>query len=121
MCIRDRFAGVATLVGLDVHVSDWFAVAALMLSALGYAVGPIIISRKLADVPPMGVITGSLILATLLYAPFAVLVWPAHATTGALISIAGLGVICTAIAFLIFFALIADIGPARATVTVSYT
>jgi hypothetical protein len=64
------FAGVATLVGLDVHVSDWFAVAALMLSALGYAVGPIIINRKLADVPPMGVITGSLILATLLYAPF---------------------------------------------------
>ena len=110
------FAGVATLVGLDVHVSDWFAVAALMLSALGYAVGPIIINRKLADVPPMGVITGSLILATLLYAPFAVLVWPVNPTPGALISIAGLGVICTAIAFLIFFALIADIGPARATV-----
>lgn len=110
------FAGVATLVGLDVHVSDWVAVVAIMLSALGYAVGPIIINRKLADVPPLGVITGSLILATLIYAPFATVVWPENPTTGALASIAGLGIICTAAAFLIFFALIADIGPARATV-----
>lgn len=110
------FAGVATLVGLDVHVSDWVAVVAIMFSALGYAVGPIIINRKLADVPPLGVITGSLLLATILYAPFAAFVWPAHATTGALASIAGLGIFCTAAAFLIFFALIADAGPARATV-----
>jgi len=110
------FAGVATLVGLDVHVSDWFAVAALMLSALGYAVGPIIIDRKLAGVPPMGVITGSLVLATVLYAPFAAMLWPANPAPGALASIAALGVVCTAAAFLIFFALIAEIGPARATV-----
>jgi len=110
------FAGVAALVGLDVHVSDLAAVGALALASLGYAVGPIIIDRKLREVPTLGVITASLLIATVLYAPFALLLWPAHASAAAIASVAGLGVICTAAAFLVFFALIADAGPARATV-----
>ena len=110
------FLGVATLVGMDVHVSDWAAVAALALASLGYAVGPVIIDRKLKPAPALGVITGSLIAATILYAPFALLLWPAHAATGAVTSVVALGVICTAAAFLVFFALIAEAGPARATV-----
>jgi drug/metabolite transporter (DMT)-like permease len=110
------FAGVATLVGLDIHFSDFAAVGAIALVSLGYATGPIIIDRKLADVPPLGVVTASLILATLLYAPFAPLLWPKHATWAAVGSVAGLGVICTATAFLLFFALIAEVVPARATV-----
>jgi drug/metabolite transporter (DMT)-like permease len=110
------FLGVAALVGLDVRFSDWLAVLALVLASLGYAVGPVIVSRKLRDAPTLGVITGSLMLATALYAPFALFLWPAHATAAALASVVGLGVICTATAFLIFFALIAEAGPARATV-----
>jgi drug/metabolite transporter (DMT)-like permease len=110
------FAGVAALVGLDVHITDFLAVGAVLLSAVGYAIGPIIIDRKLKDVPAMGVITASLIVATLLYAPLAPYLWPAHVSPQAAWSIAGLGVICTAAAFLIFFALIAEVGPARATV-----
>ena len=110
------FLGVAALVGLDVRFSDWLAVLALVLASLGYAVGPVIVSRKLRDAPTLGVITGSLMLATALYAPFAFFLWPAHATAAAFASVVGLGVICTATAFLIFFALIAEAGPARATV-----
>ena len=110
------FAGVATLVGIDVHVSDWLAVIALALASLGYAVGPVIIDRKLKAAPALGVITASLIAATILYAPFAFMLWPPHAATGAVASVVGLGVICTAAAFLVFFALIAEAGPARATV-----
>ncbi|MGZ5088585.1 MAG: DMT family transporter, partial [Usitatibacter sp.] len=59
------FAGVAALVGLDIHVSDFLAAGAIFLAALGYAIGPIIIDRKLGDVPPLGVVTASLVLATL--------------------------------------------------------
>jgi drug/metabolite transporter (DMT)-like permease len=110
------FAGVALLVGLDIHFSDFLAVGAIALTALGYAIGPIIISRKLSDVPPMGVVAGSLLLAVLMYAPFVAFLWPAHATGASIASVAGLGVICTAAAFLLFFALIAEVGPARATV-----
>ncbi len=110
------FAGVAALVGLDIHVDDLSAVGVLLLVAVGYAIGPIIINRKLADLPPMGVIAASLILATLLYAPFTVSVWPDRITAPAVWSIVGLAVVCTAVAFLVFFALIAEAGPARATV-----
>jgi drug/metabolite transporter (DMT)-like permease len=78
--------------------------------------GPIIIDRKLGGVPPMGVVTASLIVAALLYAPFAPFCWPARITPAAAWSVLALAVFCTAIAFLLFFALIAEAGPARATV-----
>ena len=110
------FTGVAFLVGLDVHFDDLTAVGLVMLVAVGYAVGPIIINRRLADLPPIGVVTASLIVATVLYAPFTAFSWPVTMTADAAWSIAGLGVICTAVAFLVFFALIAEAGPARATV-----
>ncbi len=110
------FAGVACLVGLDIQFDDLLAVGAIMLTAIGYAVGPIIINRKLADLPAMGVVTASLIVATLLYAPFSVWLWPDTITAPAAWSIVGLAVVCTAVAFLVFFALIAEAGPARATV-----
>jgi len=110
------FAGVALLVGMDIHFSDLPAVAATMVVALCYAIGPIIVDRKLKDVPAIGVVTASLIVAALLYAPFAPMVWPKHIPASAAWSVIGLGVLCTAAAFLVFFALIAEAGPARATV-----
>jgi drug/metabolite transporter (DMT)-like permease len=110
------FAGVALLVGLDIHFSDFLAVAATIVVSLCYAIGPIIIDRKLKDVPAIGVITASLILATVIYVPFTPFLWPKTFAAEAVISIAGLGVLCTAAAFLVFFALIAEVGPARATV-----
>jgi drug/metabolite transporter (DMT)-like permease len=110
------FAGVGCLVGFDIEFVDLTAVGAVMLVAVGYAIGPIIINRRLADLPPMGVVTVSLIMATVLYAPFSVWLWPDHITAPAAWSIVGLAVICTAVAFLVFFALIAEAGPARATV-----
>ena len=110
------FAGVACLVGLDIKFDDLTAVGAVLLVAIGYAIGPIIITRQLADLPPIGVITGSLIVATVLYAPFSIWLWPERITAPAAWSIVGLAVVCTALAFLVFFALIAEAGPARATV-----
>jgi len=110
------FAGVALLVGLDIHFSDLLAVLATIVVSLCYAIGPIIIDRKLNNVPAIGVITASLILATLIYLPFAPFLWPTEFNASAVWSVAGLGVLCTAAAFMIFFALIAEVGPARATV-----
>ncbi|HEV7607081.1 MAG TPA: DMT family transporter [Steroidobacteraceae bacterium] len=110
------FAGVALLIGLDIDFSDFLAVGATIVVSLCYAIGPIIIDRKLNDVPAIGVIVASLILATLIYAPFAPFLWPEHFSAKAAWSVVGLGVLCTAGAFLVFFALIAEVGPARATV-----
>ena len=110
------FAGVATLAGLDIELSDFTALAALIVAAIGYGVGPVIVDRKLREVPPLGVITASLIIATLLYAPFVPMRWPGAVSIAATWSVVGLGFICTAAAFVIFFSLIAEVGPARATV-----
>jgi drug/metabolite transporter (DMT)-like permease len=109
------FAGVVTLVGLDIQLSDFAAVGAMALTALGYAIGPIIVDRKLSDAPSLGVVTASLIIAAALYAPFAPWFWPSQPSAGAVAAVAGLGVFCTAIAFVVFFALVAEVGPARTT------
>lgn len=110
------FAGVALLVGLDIDFADFGAVLATIVVSLCYAIGPIIVDRKLSNVPAIGVITASMILATLIYAPFAPFLWPTEFTPPAIGSVIGLGVLCTAAAFMVFFALIAEVGPARATV-----
>src|SRR5439155_5378885 len=57
-----------------------------------------------------------LLLTAVGYLPYAVLNWPGSVSAEVAWSVAGLGVICTALAFVVFFALIAAIGPARATV-----
>lgn len=110
------FAGVAALVGLDIDVSNAGALVAIAVSVVGYAVGPVIIDRKLTGLPPIGVVTASLIIAAALYLPFAVWNAPAHYPAGATWSVVGLGLICTALAFVLFFALIGEVGPSRATV-----
>lgn len=109
-------AGVAALVGLDVRGGSWIAVGALVLTAIGYAIGPIIIATRLADLPSLGVIAASCLTNVLLYAPFAARAWPASAPTEAWVSVAILGLVCTVGGFMLFFALIAEVGPTRTTV-----
>ena len=109
--------GVAALVGLDVGQVGALAVAEVGGVAVCYAIGPIILSRRLNDVPALGVVAGSLLLAAVLYAPFAAFRWPTEMPSAHVVeSVIGLAVICTALAFLVFFALIAEVGPVRATV-----
>ncbi len=111
------FAGVAALVGLDVSGGDFLSVAALSITVLGYALGPIIVDRKLSDAPSLAVIAASLAINTVIYAPLAWLTWPTEPVPAtAWWSIVILGALCTAGAFIIFFALIAEVGPARTTV-----
>jgi drug/metabolite transporter (DMT)-like permease len=109
------FAGVALLVGLDIDLSRFDAVAMTIFVALCYAVGPIIVDRKLGDVPAIGVIAASMVLATLVYLPFVPFLFPTVIPAQAAWSVVGLGVLCTTAAFLVFFALIAEVGPSRAT------
>ncbi len=109
-------AGVAVLVGVDVKVHNAWAVVEIGLTAVGYATGPIIIARKLADLPSLGVVAASLGLTALGYAPVAAVQWPSRITAEVAWSVVGLAIVCTAAAFLVFFALIAEVGPARATV-----
>jgi drug/metabolite transporter (DMT)-like permease len=110
------FAGVAALVGLDIASSDALGIAETLVVALCYATGPILISRRLADLPAIGVITASLVVTAVLYTPAGIATMPASLSGETIGSVAVLAVVCTAVAFLLFFALIREVGPARTTV-----
>jgi len=109
--------GVAAIVGLDFNVSDSVALAEMAVVAVGYTLGPAVVRRYLHDVPAVTVNGVSLAACALVYAPLAATHWP-HAVPSVpvLVSVATLGVVCTATAFLLFFMLIQRIGPVRATV-----
>lgn len=110
-------SGVAVLVGLDIPGNQWWAVGAAAVTVVGYALGPIVISTRLNGAPPLAVITLALLMNAVIYAPVAWIQRPTEpVTSNAWWSIAALGILCTAIAFLIFFALVAEVGPSRMTV-----
>jgi drug/metabolite transporter (DMT)-like permease len=76
-----------------------------------------IIARRLGAAPADGVVAASLGVTALLYAPVGLLRLPHHVPSAAVIgSLVALGVVCTALAFVIFFALITEVGPVHATV-----
>ena len=115
LCIG--LVGVGVLVGFDVSSSTFGAIGEVMVVAICYATGPYIINRKLSDLPALGVIAGSLLLAAVAYAPAALVQLPHAWPSGQVIAaVLALGIVCTAMAFLLFFALIAEVGPVRATV-----
>lgn len=111
------FLGVALLVGLDISGSTALAIAALAITVLGYALGPIVIEKKLQDVPNLPVIAAALAINTVIYLPFGILQWPTQPVpASAWLSLVVLGVVCTALAFVMLFMLIAEIGASRAQV-----
>ena len=110
-------AGVVALLGLDLGSGDARVVVELALVVLGYALGPLVVSRRLSGLSSLDVSALSLAICALVYAPVGVAQLPsAMPSLQALGAVAGLGVLCTAVAFLLFFELIGEVGPVRATV-----
>jgi drug/metabolite transporter (DMT)-like permease len=109
--------GVTAIVGADLGSSDPIAFIEVAIVVVGYAVGPAILSRRLGGLPSVGVMALSLALCAIVYIPIAAVQWPTTIPSpNVLGSIVVLAVVCTAAAFLLFAALIGEIGPVRATV-----
>ncbi|KOV68081.1 membrane protein [Streptomyces sp. AS58] len=109
--------GVAVLAAPHLTGGDARSLGEVMLTVLGYAIAPLIAARHLKDVPTLHLTAPCLALAALVYAPAAAASWPARTpSTEALIALAALGVVCTAVAFVAFMELIKEAGPTRATV-----
>jgi drug/metabolite transporter (DMT)-like permease len=111
--------GVVALVGIDVagRGDELLGAAAILVAAVGYAAAPMVLKRHLADLDPRATMGASLAVGAVLLTPGAALA-PPHGTppADALVSLAVLGLVCTAAAFVIFTRLIAEIGPSRALV-----
>ena len=109
--------GVALLAGPHLAGGSAWPITEVILVAVCYATGPLVANRKLGDLPGLSVTAVCLAAAAVVYAPAAALTWPSEGPSARVLgSLAGLGVLCTAIAFVLFFQLIAEVGPARATV-----
>jgi drug/metabolite transporter (DMT)-like permease len=109
--------GVIVLLGIDLRAGDARALVEVAVVVVGYAIGPLVISRSLGDLPTLDVVAASLALCALVYAPFGIAQLPPALPSADVIgAVVALGVLCTAVAFVMFFQLIAEIGPVRATV-----
>jgi drug/metabolite transporter (DMT)-like permease len=109
--------GVAAIVGADYATSDPTALLQIGIVVIGYAVGPAILARRLGGLPTVGVMALSLTLCAVVYAPIAAVQWPSVMPSANVVAaVVILAVICTAAAFILFAALIDEIGPVRATV-----
>jgi drug/metabolite transporter (DMT)-like permease len=111
--------GVILLFGLDLSGSGDQVAGGLMilLASFGYAVGAMLIKHRLPGVPPVSVAGGNMLVASLVTLPLALASLPDHApsfkSVGSLVLLGAAG---TGIAFLWFYTLIAEIGPARASI-----
>jgi drug/metabolite transporter (DMT)-like permease len=112
-------AGVVALVGIDVagRADELVGALAILLAAAGYAVGPMLLKRDLSGLDARAVMGASLGIVAVVLAPLAAIEPPTRApSAGALASIVVLGLLCTALAFVVFANLLAEIGPSRASV-----
>lgn len=120
-------AGVALLVGLGplpMSAANVWALAAGALAALCYAVAGALMKRRAANAAPAAFATGSQLAASAVLLPLALLMppealpRPGVALAVVALAVVALGVPCTAVAYLLYFRLVADVGPTRAlTVT----
>jgi drug/metabolite transporter (DMT)-like permease len=112
------FAGLVALVGIESITgnSSIKAISMVLIASILYAYAVNMITAKLPGVSGIALNGVAMGIAAVFFAPFAIKQWPSSAIpTNAVWSIIGLGVLCTALAFVLFFIVMTDIGPARAS------
>jgi drug/metabolite transporter (DMT)-like permease len=113
------FAGVVALVGIDVagNAAELLGALAVLVAAVGYAIGPMIVKHRMGGLDPRALMGGSLLLAAIILTPFAAVDTPSRPPSlGAWAAVLTLGLACTALAFVVFTVLIRAAGTSRATV-----
>ncbi|GGX66906.1 membrane protein [Streptomyces fructofermentans] len=109
--------GVAVLTVPHLTGGDARSLTEMLVTVIGYATAPLIMARWLKQVPTLQLIAPCLLFAAVVYAPAAVMGRPDGLPSAeVLASLAGLGVVCTALAFVVFLELIREAGPTRAVV-----
>jgi drug/metabolite transporter (DMT)-like permease len=112
-------AGIVSLMGISVggRPAELFGAGCIVAATVCYAASPIVVNRSLAHLHPLGPVAAALAISTIALTPFAVAGWPAGPPSApVLASIAALGVLCTAVALVVYFFLIAEAGPGRASI-----
>jgi drug/metabolite transporter (DMT)-like permease len=112
-------AGVVALVGIDLsgRSGEVLGAAAVLLAAVGYAAGPLIIKRQLLTYDTFATMGASLWVAAAALTPFGLLTVPSSVPDAdAVVSVIVLGILCTAAAFVILMVLVSEVGAGRASI-----
>ncbi|MGI9236092.1 MAG: DMT family transporter [Woeseiaceae bacterium] len=117
------FGGVVLLlwdrIALNIDGAAW-AMGACLIASLSYGIAVNYTNKNLSGVAPIVSAAGSQLAAAILLLPLAIWCWPQEAVSArSWYSAAALGVLCTGVAYILYFRLIANVGPARA-ITVTY-
>jgi drug/metabolite transporter (DMT)-like permease len=95
--------------------SDPLSIAMVIVAAMGYAYAVIMVTSNLPLVDGIAINGLAMAITTVFWAPVAIAQWPSSISMGAALSLIALGVFSTAIAFILFFKVMAEIGPARSS------
>jgi drug/metabolite transporter (DMT)-like permease len=112
------FLGVFLLVGIESFTgsSDPIAIFMMLGASVGYAYAVIYITRKMPGVSGVAINAIAMAMTALFYSPALFLLWPDHKISlSATYSVIALGIFSTGIAFAVFFTVMAEIGPTRAS------
>jgi drug/metabolite transporter (DMT)-like permease len=112
------FIGVVAVVGIESlrGDQDLISIGMVIIAAMGYAYAINMINRRIPHIPGIAINTWAMIITSIVYLPFAISTWPDQTPSAAAIgSVVSLGVLCTAAAFIVFFKLVAEVGPPRAS------
>jgi drug/metabolite transporter (DMT)-like permease len=109
------FIGLIAVVGIESFSGNSHpaSIAMMILAAMGYSYAIIMVTTNLPLVDGIAINGLAMAITSIFWAPLAIAQWPAQITIKPALSLIALGVLCTALAFLIFFKLLAEIGPAR--------
>lgn len=114
------FIGIIALVGIEsiTGSSNPKAIAMIILASILYAYAVLMVTSNLPGVDGVAINGLAMSITALFYMPIAIAVWPSNPVSlNAIASLIVLGVFSTAIAFMLFFIVIAEIGPARGSLT----
>jgi len=110
------FIGVFSLVGIEGFSGEsaLWAIGFVLVASIGYAYAPLRIRDALPHDSGLAINAVAMAISAGFYFPFALAQWPEQRVSlSSLLSVLGLGVFCTAFAFVIFFIVMAEIGPTR--------
>jgi drug/metabolite transporter (DMT)-like permease len=114
------FIGLIGLVGYEsiIGSSDPLSIAMMLLAAISYSYAVNMISQKLPDVSGIAINGLAMVLTSIAYAPLMILQFPEVGTVSkeSAVSLLALGVFSTALAFISYFIVLKEIGPARASI-----
>ncbi len=113
--------GITLLVGIESwsDFTNFRSLLQVLIASVSYAWAVNMVSRKVEGVSGVAINAVAMLIAALIFAPFAYLERPTEMISNqALLSTLGLGILCSGLAFWVFFIVLDEIGPARASLVV---